>query len=163
MGRVLAIPSDARGARARVVVPKANLSADEFTVGRTRLFVQYRDGGPSLVKMFALDGKLLGELPAEPLSDTSIDAVLDGDNAIVRTMSFITPSTRYLYDAVANRLAPTALNGKPPFNFDDATVERAFAVSKDGTRVPVTLLHAKGVEFDGSIRHCSMRVRGHGA
>ena len=151
MGRVLAIPlSDARLARARVVVPEANLSADGFTVGRARLFVQYRDGGPSLVKMFALDGKLLGELPAEPLSDTSVDAVLDGDDAIVRTMSFITPSTRYRYDAAANRLVATALNGRPPFNFDDATVERVFAVSKDGTRVPVMLLHAKGIEFDGS-------------
>jgi prolyl oligopeptidase len=124
MGRILAIPlSDARLARARVVVPEANLSADGFTVGRTRLFVQYRDGGPSLVKMFALDGKLLGELPAEPLSETSVDVVLDGDDAIVRTMSFITPSTRYLYDAAANRLVATVLNGRPPFNFDDATVD----------------------------------------
>ena len=151
LGRILAIPlADARLARARVVVPEATLSADSLAVGRSRLYVQYRDGGPSLVKMFALDGKSLGTLPAQPLSDTAVSAILDGDNAIVRTMSFVTPATRYRYDAAANRLTETALNGKPPFNFDDATVERGFATSKDGTRVPVMVLHAKGIKLDGT-------------
>jgi prolyl oligopeptidase len=79
-----------------------------------------------------------------------VSAILDGDNAIMRIMSFVTPATRYRYDAVADRLAETALNGKPPFNFDDAVVERDFAVSKDGTRVPVMILHAKGIKLDGT-------------
>ena len=92
----------------------------------------------------------LGAIPAEPLSESSVEAVLDGDNAIGRTMSFITPSTRYAMKRRRDRLMATALNGRPPFNFDDATVERVFAVSKDGTRVPVMYVHAKGIELDGS-------------
>ena len=151
LGRILAIPlADARLSRARVVVPEGPLPADRLAVGRSRLYVQYRDGGPSLVKMFALNGKSLGAIPAEPLSDTSVNAMLDGDNAIVRMTSFLTLSTRYRYDAASNRLIETALNGKPPFNFDDATVERGFAVSKDGTRVPVMVLHAKDIKLDGT-------------
>jgi prolyl oligopeptidase len=151
LGRILAIPlTDARLARARVVVPEATLSADSLAVGRSRLYVQYRDGGPSLVKMFALNGKALGALPAQPFSDTSVGPMLDGDNAIVRMMSFVTPSTRYRYDAAANRLTETALNGKPPFNFDDAVVERGFAISKDGTRVPQMILHARDIKLDGT-------------
>jgi prolyl oligopeptidase len=151
LGRILAIPlADARLARAHVVVPEASLSADNLTVGRSRLFVQYRDGGPSVVTMFDLQGKSLGILPAEPLSDTSVDATLDGDNAIVRVTSFVTPSTRYRYEAARNRLVETSLNSKPPFNFDDATVVREFAVSKDGTRVPVMIVHAKGIKLDGT-------------
>ena len=44
----------------------------------------------------------------------------------------------------------TALNGKLPFDLDDAEVERTFAVSKDGTRVPVMILHARNVKLDGT-------------
>jgi len=151
LGRILAIPlADARLASARVIVPEAALSADSLSVARSRLYVQYRDGGPSVVKMFGLKGKDLGTLPAEPVSDTTVSAILDGDNAIVRVMSFITPSIRYRYDAGANRLVETALNGKPPFNFDDAAVERGFAVSKDGTRIPVMILHRRDVKLDGT-------------
>ncbi len=151
LGRILAIPlADARLERARVVVPESSLSADSVTVARSRLYVQYRDGGPSQVRMFDLRGAALGVLPAEPLSDTSVGTLLDGDNVLVRVMSFVTPATRYRYDARANRLAETALNGKPPFNLDDAAVERGFAISKDGTRVPVMILHAKNIKLDGT-------------
>jgi prolyl oligopeptidase len=151
LGRILAIPlADAQLARAHAVVPEGDLSADNLTVGRSRLYVQYRDGGPSVVKMFDVRGKAIGALPAEPLSDTAVEAVLDGDNAIVRVSSFVTPSTRYRYEAARNRLVETALNGKPPYNFDDASVEREFAVSKDGTRVPVMIVHAKGIKLDGT-------------
>jgi prolyl oligopeptidase len=53
LGRILAIPlADARIGRARVIVPEATLSADNLMVGRSRVYVQYRDGGPSVVKMF---------------------------------------------------------------------------------------------------------------
>ncbi len=151
LGDILAIPlADARLARARVVVAEATLAADNVTVGHSRLYVQYRDGGPSVVKMFDVRGKALGTLPAEPLSDTAVDAILDGDDAIVRVSSFVSPATRYRYEAARNRLAETALNGKPAYNFDDATVEREFAVSKDGTRVPVMIVHAKGIKLDGT-------------
>ncbi len=151
LGRILAIPlSDARLERARVVVPESSLSADSVTVARSRLYVQYRDGGPSQVKMFDLRGAPLGVLPAEALSDTTVSTVLDGDNVLVRVMSFVTQPTRYRYDARANRLAVTTLNGKLPFNLDDAEVERAFAVSKDGTRVPVMILHARNIRLDGT-------------
>jgi prolyl oligopeptidase len=151
LGRILAIPlADARLAHAHAVVPEAALSIDSLAVGRSRLFVQYRDGGPSVVTMYDLHGELLGALPAEPLSDTSVGVTLGGGDAIMRVTSFVTPSTHYRYNAARNRLVKTALNGEPAFNFDDATVVREFAVSKDGTRVPVMIVHAKGIKRDGT-------------
>jgi prolyl oligopeptidase len=150
-GRILALPlADPRLDHARVVVPEAGRAADRLDVARSRLFVRYLDGGPSQVAMFGLGGQPLGMLPAEPLSDTAVSAVLGGDDAIVRGMSLVTPPTRYRYDARANRLVATALNDRPPFDFADAVVEREFAVSKDGTRVPVLLLHAKDFARDGA-------------
>ena len=37
-----------------------------------------------------------------------------------------------------------------PYNFDDAEVVREFAVSKDGTRVPLNIIRRKGMKLDGS-------------
>src|SRR5439155_10442960 len=54
------------------------------------------------------------------------------------------------YEARTNRLVPTGLVGRYPFRFDDAVVEREFAVSKDGTRVPVNIIHRKDIALDGS-------------
>ncbi len=151
LGRILAIPlADPRLARARVVVPEASSSAESMAVTRSRMYVQYRDGGPSQVKIFDLRGTSLGVLPVEPVSDTGVAAVLDGDGVVVRVMSMVTPATLYRYDPRTNRLAATALNGKLPFNLDDATVEREFAISRDGTRIPVMILHAKNIALDGT-------------
>src|SRR5262245_65726417 len=43
----------------------------------------------------------------------------------------------------------TPLVGKSPVNLDDVRVEREYATSKDGTKVPVNILIPKGVELDG--------------
>ena len=53
----------------------------------------------------------------------------------------------------------TELNGKPPFDFDDAVVGRGFAVSKDGTRIPVMILYRKDTKLDGQQSDAAVRVR----
>jgi prolyl oligopeptidase len=42
------------------------------------------------------------------------------------------------------------LNGKPDFDLNDAVVTRELALSKDGTRVPLTIIQRKGAPQDGS-------------
>ena len=92
----------------------------------------------------------MGELPVENNSDIAIGEVLNNDDVMVRVMSYLTPRTQYVYEAANNRLQPTKLNGKPQFNFSDAAVERVFATSKDGTKVPISILHRKGMQLDGN-------------
>jgi len=117
---------------------------------RSRLYVTYRDGGPSVVKTFTLAGKPLGGLPTPPVSEVSVSTRLERDDVLVTTMSYVEPRTVSRFDARANRLVATQLNGRYPFNLDDAVVERAFAVSKDGTRVPVSIVHRKDMKPDGN-------------
>ena len=72
LGRIIAIPLDRPLlANASVVVPEANIVAENVTPTKSRLYVKYRDGGPSAARMFAVDGKRLGDIPAEPISDIS--------------------------------------------------------------------------------------------
>lgn len=151
LGRIIAIPLAAPSLKnARVVVPETAFVAEHVVPMRSRLYVTYRAGGPTAARMFALDGKPLGELPAEPVSEIRIAARLDGDDVLVHTMSYVSPGTVYHYAAKSNRLARTELDGRYGFSLDDATVVRDFAVSKDGTRVPVNIVHRKGLKLDGS-------------
>jgi prolyl oligopeptidase len=150
LGRILAVSvADPRITRAHVIVPQSTLPAERLVVTRSRLFVRYRDGGPTIAKAFALDGKPAGELTSEKTSDVDFVEVLDRERLLVRVMSYVSPPLHYVFDARTNRLAITALSERPSFNFDDATVDTGFAISPDGTRVPVTVLRRKDTKLDG--------------
>jgi prolyl oligopeptidase len=151
LGRIVSIPlATPRLASARVVVPATDIVAESVVATRTRLYVTYRAGGPSTVRIFTLDGKSKGELPVAPVSDIEVVARLAGDDVLVRTMSFVEPRTISRYEARRERLVRTQLDGRYDFDFADATVVRDFAVSKDGTRVPINIIHRKGLRLDGS-------------
>ena len=150
LGRIISIPLDRPVlANAVVVVPEADIVAESVRPTTSRLYVKYRDGGPSAVRMFGLDGKRIGILPAEPISDISLSVVLTGDDLLVRTMSYLSPPTWFRYVAAKDALVPTQLNGKPAYNFADASVVRDVAISKDGTKVPINILYRKGMNRTG--------------
>jgi prolyl oligopeptidase len=151
LGRIIAIPlAKPSLAAARVVVPESTIVAESVVATRTRLYVTYRNGGPSTVRIFSLEGKAQGELPVAPVSDIEIAERLAGDDVLVRTMSYVQPRTISRYEARRNRLVRTQLDGRYDFDFDDAIVVRDFAVSKDGTRVPINIIHRKGIALDGT-------------
>lgn len=151
LGRIVSVPlALPMLARATVVVPEQNIVAEHVTPTKSRLYVQYRDGGPSVVRVFSLTGKPLGELPAEKNSDIEVGETLGDDDVMVRITSYVTPRAQYVYQGKAARLLPTQLNGRPQFDFADAAVERVFATSKDGTKVPMTILHRKDMVLDGN-------------
>jgi prolyl oligopeptidase len=77
------------------------------------------------------------------------DAILFGSESFVRAFSW------YAYDPASPGAAPvqTALSAAPAFAIDGglpgAEAVREYAVSKDGTRVPVNIVMAKGTPLDG--------------
>ncbi len=151
LGRIIAIPLSAPTiVHARVVVPETKIVAERVLPTSSRLYVSYRAGGPSVVRMFGFGGKALGELPAEPVSETEVVGRLDDDDVLIRSMSYVTPRTIFLYQAKDNKLIHTDLDGGYPFDLNDAVVRREFAVSKDGTNIPVNIISRKNVPLDGS-------------
>ena len=150
LGRILAIPV-ARPSltNARVLVAEGKMVAEDVLATRSRVYVTFRDGGPSLVKIYSRSGQPLRELATSPASSVRVAEALDGDDVLVSTMSYVQPRAVARYDARAHRLRATELDGSYPFNLDDAVVERQFAVSKDGTRVPVTIVRRKDAKLDG--------------
>ena len=135
---------------ATLVVPQAEDTIESFHPSRDRLYVDYMAGGPSEIRIFDLAGKSLGKIPTEPISSVSISGVLENGDVLVGIQSFVTPPSTYLYAPGTGNLQKTALAGEWKVKFDDAEVVREWAVSKDGTRVPVNILMKKGTRRDGS-------------
>ena len=64
--------------------------------------------------------------------------------------SFATPPSIYRYDMVTGTEHGSSAGPKVKFNPDDYEVKQVFYHSKDGTRVPMFLVHKKGIKLDGS-------------
>jgi prolyl oligopeptidase len=56
----------------------------------------------------------------------------------------------FKYDAGTNELTSTKHSSEAPVNFADMEVTRDFAVSKDGTKIPLNIIHKKGIALDGT-------------
>jgi prolyl oligopeptidase len=164
-GQILRLPlshldaAKADLAHAQVVVPQspgagpdesARASIESFEPAPGHLYVTDIVGGPSRVRVFDPRGHPLPAPALPPIS--AVDAVvpIDAGNVLFFAATYLQPSAWYRFDAASGKSIRTALSQVSPYNFDDAEVVREFAVSKDGTRVPLTILRRKGTKLDGS-------------
>ena len=123
--------------------------------GRDRLYVVEQMGGPERVRVLDRTGRPLGQVPLPEAS--AVYQVLPEpgrDALLVESASHVEPTTWYRFEpgasGSAGRLAKTALSVEFPISLRDAAVSREWAVSKDGTRVPLTVISPKGAPRDGT-------------
>ena len=87
-------------------------------------------------------GPAAAELPLSPVSAVG-SAVKVGQDLLVRVESYLEPPRWQLYRASEHRFVPTPLAKKATFDMSDVDVTRESCTSKDGTKVPMTILRKK--------------------
>ena len=120
-----------------------------------RLYVVEQLGGPERVRMLDRSGRELGVVPLPEASAVYQILPEPGRDALlVQSASYLEPTAWYRFEpgatASASRLTKTSLSVEFPITLRDATVSREWAVSKDGTRVPLTVIAPKGAKRDGA-------------
>jgi prolyl oligopeptidase len=149
-GQVLRVPLATPAlAHARVVVGERGEAIQAFTPADTRLYVTELVGGPSQIRVYDLGGGEQGLLPIEPVAAVGKVVHLAGDAVLFRSNSFVRPPAWYRFDPDEEEPARTALFVSSPADFRDVEVQRTYATSRDGTRVPLSILRRKGVALDG--------------
>lgn len=149
-GKILRMPATGTLKEAVVVVPEGPEVIESFTVGESHLYVTDLVGGPNQIRRFNLDGTGRVLLPLPPSSGTGYVMPHGADKVLFRITSYTAPDAYHLYDAKSGTLKKTALAETSPADFSDIEVVREEAVSKDGTRVPMSILRKKGVKLDGN-------------
>ncbi len=120
-----------------------------FTATKTRLYVTVQVGGPTEIRIFDHDGRDLGTVPTEPVSTSSSILPLGGDAILFGNVSYVQPWAWYRYDSASKKVTVTAMRVTSPFSFAGVEVVREFAISKDGTKVPVSIFRRKGLKLNG--------------
>ncbi|HET7224665.1 MAG TPA: prolyl oligopeptidase family serine peptidase [Candidatus Eisenbacteria bacterium] len=137
---------------AREVMPEPRDAAIEWFVPTAHeLLVEEIVGGPSRVVRIAQDGRPLGALPVAEVSMVGAIVHTRDDDALIQHETFTEPSRWSAWSpARGGALEPTALAVRSPAHFDDVEVRREFAVSRDGTRVPLNIIMRRGTRLDGT-------------
>jgi prolyl oligopeptidase len=149
LGKVVKFALDASEIKPEAVVSPTKGVIEEIAVSGERLFIHTLEGGPSGLYSCALDGSNLNAVSTPPISNVS-ELATGKELVLVRIGTYTELPKWYKYEPSGNKLAATALNSDPPFNFADVEVNRDFAVSKDGTKIPLNIIHKKGIALDGS-------------
>lgn len=100
------------------------------------------------IDTFDLNGRLLSTITLPGIGSASITADEERTDAFVRYQSFNEPSSIYHVDLAKNT---RKLWVRPDVPVDPALIEvkQVFYTSKDGTKVPMFIVHRKGLKLDG--------------
>jgi len=117
---------------------------------KSRLYVIYQLGGPSEVRVFDHAGRPLPKPKQLEVSSVSGLTAWTGDDILFGNTSYIDPPAYYRFEAATAKTTKTKLATDSPVNYDDVKVVREFAISKDGTRVPLNIIMGKDTKLDGT-------------
>lgn len=131
----------------RTVIPEAEDIIEDFAVIEGKVYVTVLHDASNRIRVFLKDGTPAGEIEVPPFHSASIRAGGPGE-ALLTVQSFTTPETVWRITlATGERVVEDA----PEIPWDPADIEvgRVSTTSRDGTRVPIFIVHKRGVVRDG--------------
>ncbi|MBR0552189.1 prolyl oligopeptidase family serine peptidase [Stakelama marina] len=132
-------------ATVKELVPQSDATLQGASMVGGKLFASYLVDAKTEVRRYALDGAADGTVPLPGIGTASgFGGDQDQKDTFFAFTSFATPTTIYHYDVASGEATPWA---KPDVDFDpdQYDVAQRFYTSKDGTRVPMFIVHKKGI------------------
>ncbi len=158
-GQLLSVPaSDPTLSHARVLVPQTDavirtggeFAGDPVIITGQAIYIRELIGGPSRLAAYTLDGKRMPDVPLPPVAAVDEAVALPDQSLLYEIATYLRPPYFQRYNEASHTVTATSLTQTSTIHFDDATVTRAFATSKDGTRVPVNIIAPKGTAQNGA-------------
>ena len=149
--KIVAVPIDKPDpANWKTVVPETKNAIESAHLIAGKLAVNSMVDVASDVKLYALDGKPAGAITPPGLGTIGgPQGRFDRPEVFYSFTSPLNPATVFQFDPATAKSTPFE---PPKLKFDPSlyTTERAFATSRDGTRVPMFITHRKDLKKDGS-------------
>ncbi|HEV8284993.1 MAG TPA: prolyl oligopeptidase family serine peptidase [Chitinophagaceae bacterium] len=133
----------------KIIIPEKPEVMNFVNTGGKKIFISYLKDVTSHVYVYDYTGKLEKEIQLPSLGNTGGFGGWRDDKFIFYSFtSFTFPPTIYKYEIASGK---SSLFRKPElkFNPNDFTTEQVFYPSKDGTKIPMFIVHKKGVQKNG--------------
>lgn len=115
-----------------------------------RIIAEYMKDAYSKAMIYDKDGNFMEEMNLPGIGSMSgLSSKKGGEYAFYGFTSFTFPSTVYKYDIKNNR-SEIYKQSEIDFDPENYTTEQIFFESKDGTKVPMFLVHKKDLHVDGN-------------
>ena len=150
-GRVVAIdPGNAAPDNWREIVPEASEAIRSVSLVGGHLIVSYMKDVASVVKVFDTQGAFVREVELPGFGTASgFGGDFDDSETFFSFSSYTEPPTLWRYD-VATGARSRFEEVELPFDPSLYVTRQAFYTSQDGTRIPIAITHAKGLELDST-------------
>ncbi|MFZ2905880.1 MAG: prolyl oligopeptidase family serine peptidase [Cyclobacteriaceae bacterium] len=130
------------------LIPESDNSLRTST-GGGKIFASYLVDVKTQIKQYDLSGKLEREVELPGIGTANGFSGWNDDKDLYYTFtSFTYPPTIFKYN-VASGKSTEYLRPAVKFNPDDYETKQVFYTSKDGTKIPMFIVHKKGIELNG--------------
>ncbi|MCU4164257.1 prolyl oligopeptidase family serine peptidase [Carboxylicivirga caseinilyticus] len=114
-----------------------------------KIFANYQQDAHSIVKVYSMNGEYLYDVELPSIGTVSGFSGKKEDNITFYTFSSYTyPSVIYKYDIEKN-ISELYHKTEIDFAIDQYETKQIFYESKDGTQIPMFIVHKKGLELNG--------------
>jgi prolyl oligopeptidase len=148
-GKVLRLPLETPElSKAVEIVPTGEPVIQQIVPTADALFTGDLLGGPSQIRRFRLDSKSETIIPIPKISAVQEMVALENGSLLFRDQSYTEPAAWFHCAKEKTEPVKTALRSTSPVSFADIEVTREFAISKDGTKIPLNIVFRKGMKRD---------------
>jgi len=148
-GRVIAIDTrHPEKVNWRMLIPQSADTLEAVTMVNHQFVCLYLQDAHHTLKRFGRDGSFLGEMGLPMIgSVVMLNGQREDREMFYAFQSFVCPNIVYRYDFSGDT---SQVLFAPPIHFDFSSyvTRQVFATSKDGTRVPMFLVHRQGLPAD---------------
>jgi len=132
------------------IIPENKNVLQAVTLGGGKILATYMEDAKSKVEICDLKGNFVADFELPGIGTVGgFSTNKDDKIAFYSFYSFTTPPTIYKYDFETNKSEIFRMPAID-FNFDNYTTEQVFYTSKDGTKIPMFIVHKKDIKLDGS-------------
>ena len=132
------------------IIPQTEETLESVGTLNNQFVAEYLKDARSQIKIYDLKGVFVREVKLPGIGSVG---GFEGKKADTETFyiftSYTTPGTVYRYDLVTGK-STVFREPKVDFNADNYETKQIFYKSKDGTQVPMFIIHKKGIKLDGN-------------
>ena len=149
-GKVIKVDFDGGVKATETVIESTSDTLSSVSLLGEKLFAQYLRDVKGQVSVFDLNGEKIDEIAFTDIGSVSgFYGSKNADTTFYKLTGFTNPGQVFAYDVKSGEssLFKSIDTG---VNYDDYETKQIFYTSKDGTKVPMFIVHKKGLKLDGN-------------